>query len=311
MKKDKLTIVKKNDLIENFVFNASVLELQLLNYAVAMTNSYEYQGDIIYKIEVNDLEKIYGTNSKNGYSYYKDALRRLHERTFSYINDDGNIVTEHVLKKRIHNDQSEHLSFVFSDYIGSRIQLIKDNFTSYGIEQISKFNSKYSFLLYELLLMKLKRTKGLSHKTEINISMLRNKMELNDKYPRFIDFNKKVITPAVDDINKHSDLSVDFIINRLGRKPVSLNFDVAFRSVNTKTINVPSDEDIDLSNALQDLTIIGFSEKQARDLIEQYTAQNCIIASQLAFNSHKKSTIEKSVTGYVIGILNKMDINSA
>ena len=34
----ELTVCKHNDLIENFIFNATELELQILNYAVAVTN---------------------------------------------------------------------------------------------------------------------------------------------------------------------------------------------------------------------------------------------------------------------------------
>ena len=47
---DNLVICKKNELIENFIFNATELELQILNYAVAITNPKWENKNLIYTI---------------------------------------------------------------------------------------------------------------------------------------------------------------------------------------------------------------------------------------------------------------------
>lgn len=56
-----LIIVKDNELIENFIFNTTELELQILNYAVAITNPYWDNKDYVYKISIPELVATYKT----------------------------------------------------------------------------------------------------------------------------------------------------------------------------------------------------------------------------------------------------------
>ena len=51
----KKIVVKQNDLIDNFIFNATELELQILNYAVAITNPTWQNKNLVYRIDIPEL----------------------------------------------------------------------------------------------------------------------------------------------------------------------------------------------------------------------------------------------------------------
>ena len=69
-----LIIYKHNELIDNFIFNATESELQILNYAVAITNPFWETSHLVYQISVSELVKTFKTKSKNSYKLYRDSL---------------------------------------------------------------------------------------------------------------------------------------------------------------------------------------------------------------------------------------------
>ena len=49
----KLVVTKSNDLIESYICNATELELQILNYAVATLNPQWENQHVIFRIAIN------------------------------------------------------------------------------------------------------------------------------------------------------------------------------------------------------------------------------------------------------------------
>lgn len=80
---------------------------------------------------------------------------------------------------------------------------VQENFTKYLKEEIGGFSSAYSIRIYELL-MQFRNTKF----RVFTISQLKEILEINDKYPLFTDFKKRVIDIAVSEINEKSPYNV-------------------------------------------------------------------------------------------------------
>ena len=139
-----LKIVKDNALIENFIFNATELELHILNYAVAITNPYWKRNDChVYKISIPELIKNYNSKNKDAYIRYKDALLRLQHRTYSYYIDNEKY-TENLIIRVIENEKdTSYLEFSFNNYISERIQNLKGFFTQYDIVVRCCYQSVY------------------------------------------------------------------------------------------------------------------------------------------------------------------------
>src|SRR5437016_10630457 len=88
-----------------------------------------------------------------------------------------------------------------------------------------QFNSKYSLALWEPCTDYLGSGRDYGETPFIPLDAFRKLMGVTDKmYPAFMNFNQKVIKPAVDEINAVSDFRVAVDYQRQGRKVTALKF---------------------------------------------------------------------------------------
>lgn len=114
---------------------------------------------------------------------------------------------------------------------------IKRNYTSFETRAILGLKSKYAKRLY-LLASQFKNT-GVKY---VNLTELKKQLALSDKYPKINDLKKRVLEPAIKEINAVSDLSVSYELSKAGRKfeditlLIKLNNEAAALAGNDKQI---------------------------------------------------------------------------
>ncbi len=225
-----LIVTKSNELIESYIFNATELELQILNYAVATLNPHWENQHVIFKIVIPDLVKTFNMKSNKAYELYRDALSRLMDRKYVYYDSNNKKHTENlVIRVTEHIHDNSWLEFKFNSHISKHLSNLKELFTSYNIKHIASFKSRYSFVLYEAFKMNLEKNKALNQSywtEEISIKKLRENLDLTKKYPDFCSLRVRVLDKAKDEINAHSDILIDFDIKKTGRTPTSIVFKV-------------------------------------------------------------------------------------
>jgi plasmid replication initiation protein len=79
--------------------------------------------------------------------------------------------------------------------------------------------SIYAIRLYELLAQW--QSVG---KREIELDWLKEQFEITDQYTNMCDFKKRVLDPAVKDINEHSNFQVSWTQRKTGRQVTHLTF---------------------------------------------------------------------------------------
>ena len=226
-------IYKHNEMIENFIFNATESELQIMNYAVAITNPMWENKNIIYTLSIPELVKTYKTKSNNIYKCYRDALDRLMKRTYKYYNSRGVKITENLIT-RIEEDPNDTsiIVFKFNEYVSSRISGLQGLFTKYNIKYISRFKSKYSFMLYEFFKMKIEQSKyneAKSYKYKITVEDFKENLLLEKKYKVFALLEKNVLKIAQSNINSYSDINLGYKIIRKARTPTHIVFTAKYK----------------------------------------------------------------------------------
>ena len=80
---------------------------------------------------------------------------------------------------------------------------LRDNYTQFPLSVILQMRSKYGIALYQLLKSYLFKSKVIS----FNIEDLKEILDCSS-YNNFTNFKKKVLEPALNDINSYSDLIV-------------------------------------------------------------------------------------------------------
>jgi len=222
-----LIIYKHNELIENFIFNATETELQILNLAVAKTNPTWHQKNLVYRITVAEIASTYKTKSHNNYKLYSDALNRLMKRTYSFYRDNKETkVTENVIVRIAENEVEKWFEFRFNEYISERISKLKGLFTKYNIKNIAMFKSRYAFILYDSFCMRINQLPDGVHvyRQKISISDFKENLDLTGKYKRFDDLQKKVLNVAKSNISEHSNIRFSYEVIKTGRAPTHIKF---------------------------------------------------------------------------------------
>jgi plasmid replication initiation protein len=114
---------------------------------------------------------------------------------------------------------------------------ISKTFTKYKLSDVSKFRCMYSIRIYELL----QQWAGVGE-VEYSVEELRERLDLQKKYLRWADFKRNVIDISVDEINKHSNLSVSYGMRKSRRKITGVQFTFTTkRKKNKKEISSTSE----------------------------------------------------------------------
>jgi plasmid replication initiation protein len=248
-----LTIYKHNELIENFVFNATYQELQILNYAVVVTNPLWENKNLVYQIDIPALVSTYATKSNSAYKDYRNALDRMMKRTYSYYSEGENKKTTENLVTSITIDMSDnsYLVFKFNEYISKRICNLKGLFTKYDIKHISMFKSRYAFMLYEFFKMGIDQANFQDspiYRKKISVADFKENLGLIGKYEIFRNLETKVLKVAKKNINDHSDISMSYTVTRKARTPTHIVLSAQYKKGEGKNTAEDQAEIPDLDN---------------------------------------------------------------
>lgn len=181
--------------------------------------------EVMYRVSVADYAALVGTDSHSTYKEVADAALRLKRREVwlrEFPNGDGQrprtLVTGWV-QSIAYIESEGHIELRFTKDMLPYLTQLSERFTRYALSDVAKMTSSHAIRLYELLCQW--RDAG---KREVAIEWLRDSFKLGDKYPALKDFKRRVIEPAVAQINEHSPLWVKWDQRKTGRRVSHLVF---------------------------------------------------------------------------------------
>jgi len=229
-----LTVCKANALIEAG-YRLSLNEQRIILACIAQVDSRE---ELLktskFEITVKDFSKRFNLSEEATYSDLKEASKNLYSRSLTIYNpypeqpELKKLETRWISSIGYMPDKGK-LSLRFSIDILPYLGGLKGRFTKYELEHIGNMTSTYGIRLYELL-MQWKST----GKREIEIEWLKKQFELDSSYERMDNLKRRVIDPAVKDINKHSNYAVSWEQRKTGRKVTHLTFIFAEKQAETE-----------------------------------------------------------------------------
>lgn len=215
--------------------------------------------DMWVEVSVSDYAKSFNIDKKRAYIELKEIEEQLFER-YVFINAEAlpkdikhNFNANHKIKTRwvshvAYNVEEQKISIGFAPLIIPYLSQLKKEFTKYQLEHVSQMSSIYAVRIYEILAQH-----QFKDKKEVTISILdlREKLQIEDKYPKFSSIKQKVIIPAIEQINKYSNFNAEYIPIKKSRKVDALLFKFSFkegqeatRSSKNNPRQHPSEKDI-------------------------------------------------------------------
>lgn len=224
----KPTVVHSNELIEAS-YNLSVDEMRLIIFVASKIDSRKKNiGEVeVYPAEFADG---FGLDRHNMHRNLINAIKSLANKSVTMPLDDKRNVVLPWLAMGIYDRQpndGSHVVVAFSQYIQPYLFELKERFTSINFEYAAKLNTPFSFRLYQWLCKakNLKNSKsGGTVAVELEVEWMKSQAALDGSYERWDHFNDRVIKPAIERINAHTDLSVIYEPVKTGRKVTAVKF---------------------------------------------------------------------------------------
>ena len=172
-----------------------------------------------FTITAKDFAEACDIEISSAYSQLKKAADDLRGRYFSYINTKGNRVSVHWVIRIEYGDGK--ISFYFTNEVLFMLSIFNHNhpYTKFTIKEVLQLKGSHSIQLYQLL----KQYENIGHR-DFKEEEFRNIFELQNKYSLLWNLKKRVIVPAVSEINKSTELQVSFSNLKDGKKITGFRF---------------------------------------------------------------------------------------
>lgn len=246
-------VVKDNALIDA-CFDLSLAEYRIL--LLAMVVAREQDPLMVFTpIEITGLDyaQQFDLDRSTAYESLAEASKTLLKRTYSYkdtYRGKEAISDVHWLTQATYVPSTGVVVLYFTHQTISLISRLEEHFTKYHIDQVSKFKSKYSIRLYEIVIKWLDNKKTQKYA----LDEFREKMGISNEYKQMSDFKINVLDKALKEINEHSDINLKYEQFKKGRVITDFQFKITPKA-KQKTIQKSSSRDpntIDLFSKMTD-----------------------------------------------------------
>lgn len=228
-------ITKSNDFIRDSRVNLTITEQRIVYYLISTiapndTCFKEKVFDIDVFCEMCDLQK------KGSLEHIKSVLKRLRDKSVWIDTPDGRHITFSWFSCVEINDNTNKITLEISDRMRPYLLELKSNFTTLKLGDVIKFKKKYTSWIYENLKLNMGLNKKRKDIWEIEVDELRIKCSYLSG--NFKDVRRRIIDPAVKEINDYTSLKIHYVVTKKGNKVNTVIFRLGLKEEDNDIIEV-------------------------------------------------------------------------
>lgn len=226
-KQESLVIRQKNEIIQQSGNKLTALQQKVLFYLISQVQDKYDEPNKLYTVSISEMCDVCGLDHQEYYNRVKIIFKQL-ATPLGYIRDEQkDRLFAWLSNEDVEIDDSRNsATFRFHKQVVPYLYELKERYTEFQLINGISLKSKHAMSLYQLLksyeriashkaifeLERLKRLLGVKYL----IQNERGKQEWIDSYPRFYDLEKRVLKPAIKDINAVCDIDCSYDVERLG-----------------------------------------------------------------------------------------------
>ncbi len=239
---EKRKVVEHNSLITSMA-KMQKTALKMFELAVSCINTENPPKDNIIYLSKKELFAFFDVSSASKHTRFKEAIELMQKQAFFQIKevkDKGYEMTSIVPIPTVKwNSYNDNVMIQFNQFIMPYLIDLKAEFTQYKISELKELNSKYSIILYRWLSMNYNQYEHYSVKggrraeqvenyrnPSISVKELREITDTVNEYPRFDNFERRVLKIALKEINAHTSFNVSYEKVKKGRSIDSIVFHI-------------------------------------------------------------------------------------
>jgi plasmid replication initiation protein len=322
--KKNVSIVKANKLIETN-YKLGKRELLWILMQISEINANPVNGDVVLP-----TFKMYGSQIVQRLNF--DGVRRISEKkeVFEIMNNLNNspirweegTFTGQVtwINYMQYDSETDLYTWGIPEQLTPFLLKLKDNFTKYLLHNVIELKSAHAINLYEIL-----KRYQFKQTVTVSLSQLKFWLGLEDAYPKWSDFKRRVLMPCQTQINAFTDICFEYEMIKNGRKVCALQCTIQENPKYAKTVllqqvaaenrtiiltnNEPTPKNVkDTSTTLQQqLHTFGFNNKTIKRIINNYDSQK--ITAAIAYTESASGVHNKAA--YIIEYLQGSWANNA
>lgn len=199
----------------------TLTEKRLFIHASGLARQQELKEGDILTIRADEFARESGIQSHTAYEGLQDAVDRLFNRYFTYVSSAGNAVKCRWVYRLEYKKGLGQIAVSFPAEVIMMFTLFnKDNpFTVYDRKHIQQMTSIYAVRFYELFM----QYKSIGNRI-FELEQIKIMFQLDEKYSRIFDLKKRVVDPAIEQINELTDYTVSYEQIKRGRTVYALKF---------------------------------------------------------------------------------------
>jgi plasmid replication initiation protein len=257
---------QKNGKLPNEILNGSYnwsskeIEIVLLLISELRQDQLERNNFSSIELDLNVFLNLY-KDQNNRKKLFRSDLIEILKRPFEYLDLEQRIYFAAAIfvSYEIH-EKRELIKFLFNPEMAKLLILAKENYTRYNFETLLKLRGKYSKRIY------LYGNSWINKSIfTLKLETLRKRLKLENQYEKYADFNKRVIAPAIEEINEISELQMNAEPVKQGKEVIEILFTVQIK----KTFRVTPDE-----QQLVLLRSYGLHDWQIQNVVHQISAED-------------------------------------
>ena len=264
MKKSVTELVLKKPNQTIMISNGNITATQRKAYNVLLYKaSDELRTDASkseFFIAIADIKRMAGIKATDNWHLKKD-IKSLKNIDIEIIKDNGDWVMFNLLSQA--EKEGDFLLYDLPKIIRDAL-IQNDYYTALDMMIIKTLTSKYSVIIYEIAM---RYNKVEIPKFEIDEF---KKLTGTEKYKNFKDIRKRVIEPAIEEINEKSDMEISYKTFAAGRRVKEIKFKIERKD--QIIIDEPITEITDdrLTALESELISLKLSKKNAQNFVKKY-----------------------------------------
>lgn len=214
-------VVKRNELIQKAKFNLTATQQKIIAYLISKIKPTDKELER-YEVSIRDFCLLCGINKDYFYTEIKDIIDNLDSKTFWVETEEKLFKFRWFSEVDVLKGKGK-IRFLINSNIKEYLIDLKQNFTQYELYNILALKGKYSIRLYEWF-----KSYSYQHEKEIEINTLK-RILFAEHYKEYKPFKRRVIEPAIEEINHYTDLEVSYEKVIKGRTVTGLIFYIRFK----------------------------------------------------------------------------------
>lgn len=172
-------------------------------------------------VRVKNLMEVTGNTGNAQYNYVQEAVRRLIREPVEVMTR-GSYSGVPLFDEIRYEAYRGLVSARFHDKADQYLLRLSERFTSWRLDQTIPLTSSYAIRHY--MIGKYVERRGRANAETFSVEDYRKKLKCENKYDQFADLKRRVIEPALEQVNEETDLQLRYEVLREGRTPVSIKF---------------------------------------------------------------------------------------